>query len=228
MVYAGGKNGMGVYQRIINLMPPHQRYIEPFLGSGSILRNKRRAATTIGVDLDPEAILLCQSLIDVRAGEHSVQFIEGDALKLLGTASLAIFGKDTLIYCDPPYVHSTRTGGDLYKHEMNDDDHRRLLTILLSTDSMVMISGYRCALYNNALSDWNSIDYQTQTRRGMRTETLWFNFEAPTELHDYSHLGENFRERERIKRKKNRWAKRWANMDRLERQAVLLAIEEAG
>jgi len=32
MGYAGGKGRDGVYQAIINQMPPHGVYIEPFLG----------------------------------------------------------------------------------------------------------------------------------------------------------------------------------------------------
>jgi site-specific DNA-adenine methylase len=42
--YPGGKGGAGVYQAIINQMPPHEVYIEPFLGAGSVLRTKRPAA----------------------------------------------------------------------------------------------------------------------------------------------------------------------------------------
>lgn len=30
--YPGGKSGAGVYQTIINQMPPHQLYVEPFAG----------------------------------------------------------------------------------------------------------------------------------------------------------------------------------------------------
>ena len=56
MVYPGGKNGSGVYQTIINLMPPHEVYIEPFLGSGAILRMKRPALRNIGMDRDPDAL----------------------------------------------------------------------------------------------------------------------------------------------------------------------------
>lgn len=33
--YLGGKNGSGVYQAIINLLPPHDTYIEGFLGTGA-------------------------------------------------------------------------------------------------------------------------------------------------------------------------------------------------
>ncbi|MCZ4283118.1 hypothetical protein O4H49_20200 [Kiloniella laminariae] len=31
MSYPGGKGGAGVYQKIINIMPPHKTYIEGFL-----------------------------------------------------------------------------------------------------------------------------------------------------------------------------------------------------
>lgn len=43
MPYLGGKSQAGTYQRIINLIPPHDVYIEPFLGGGAIARLKRPA-----------------------------------------------------------------------------------------------------------------------------------------------------------------------------------------
>jgi SAM-dependent methyltransferase len=55
MTYPGGKNGAGVYQRIINLMPPHDRYFEPFLGNAAIMRNKLPARVNVGLDLDPSS-----------------------------------------------------------------------------------------------------------------------------------------------------------------------------
>jgi len=54
--YPGGKNGAGVYQKIINLMPPHDVYIEPFLGGGAVMRLKRPADQSFGIDLSRDAI----------------------------------------------------------------------------------------------------------------------------------------------------------------------------
>lgn len=60
--YPGGKNGAGVYQQIINRMPPHEVYIEPFLGGGAVLRSKQPAALNIGIDLDRRVIASWRSL----------------------------------------------------------------------------------------------------------------------------------------------------------------------
>jgi hypothetical protein len=92
---------------------------------------------------------------------------------------------------------------------------------------MVMISGYWSELYDCELKDWRSISFQAMTRGGfVATEWLWMNYPEPFELHDYSFLGENFRERERIKRKKARWTERLKSMPALERFAILSVIEE--
>ena len=40
--------------------------------------------------------------------------------------------KDTLFYCDPPYVHITRGDSKAYGHEMNDAQHRELADTLHS------------------------------------------------------------------------------------------------
>ena len=88
-------------------------------------------------------------------------------------------------------------------------------------------SGYWSELYAREWKDWCSISFQAMTRSGVAaTEWLWMNYPEPFELDDYSYLGDNFRERERIKRKKVRWAERLKSMPALERFAILSVIKD--
>lgn len=90
-------------------------------------------------------------------------------------------GQDTLYFVDPPYVHSTRAmrnkGG--YRHELDDEGHRRLIAALLDVDGMVVLCGYRNPLYDSELSDWRRHDTSARIsgRRGtsLRTESVWIN-----------------------------------------------------
>lgn len=238
--YPGGKNGAGVYQKIINLMPPHETYVEPFLGGGAIMRLKRPAAQNVGMDLVASQVALVSADVRLawpdelgRRRSPSAAMPDPNKWDLRCEDGLAflelapLLPASTLVYCDPPYLMATRSGRRLYAHEMSDVDHRRLLRAIRKLRCMVMISGYWSSLYATSLPGWNSIQFEAMTRGGRTaTEWLWFNFPSPVELHDYRFLGAGFRERERIKRKKARWTERLRKMPRLERQALLSAIAD--
>ena len=53
MRYAGGKNGAGVYQTIISMIPAHAVYVEAFAGSAAIARRIKPAGRTILMERDP-------------------------------------------------------------------------------------------------------------------------------------------------------------------------------
>ncbi len=226
MVYPGGKNGAGVYQQLISLMPPHETYIEAFLGSGAVLRMKRPAVRNFGIDLDASAVNAFPGDVVPR-----LKLIEGDALELL-TSSRWWHGDGytrTLIYCDPPYLMSTRRQHrPIYRYELSSaESHVRLLEILMNLPCMVMLSGYRSELYDRALAHWRRAEFYTSDRGGNRKlECVWMNFPEPLELHDYRYLGRGFRERERIKRKRQRWKARLERMPVLERHALMATIQE--
>ena len=229
--YPGGKNGAGVYQKIINLMPPHDVYIEPFLGSGAVMRMKRPAALNIGCDLaaGPIAHFRERVLGDLGAS-LSLEVVDGiEKLERIADGRLPLAGS-ILVYCDPPYLLSTRSGRRQYEFEMSAIDHRRLLRVCRRLDLggiCIMISGYGSRMYADALKSWDHIEFESMTRGGYtKTEHVWFNFSRPVALHDYRYLGRDFRERERIKRQKQRWAARLDRMPVLQRQALLSAIAD--
>ena len=160
----------------------------------------------------------------VSDGDNSCyEFHVGDGIAFLQNYP---FHGGELVYCDPPYLHSTRRDPCLYRYEMTDDQHEALLAVLLRLPCLVCISGYWSELYADTLSTWRVCDFQAQTRGGPHTEYLWCNYPAPTALHDYRYLGKDFRERERIKRMTARWVNRLQAMPILQRQALQAALAQ--
>ncbi len=223
MRYPGGKNGAGTYQRIVNQIPPHHRYVEAFVGSGAVLRAKRPAAESYALDLAPDAL---DGIRD--AVPDGTRLIHADAIQWLGDRLGEHWFQPTdFVYLDPPYLMETRRSGPMYRHELTDRDHRRLLAIAQQLPCMVMISGYWSELYAQLLQVWRTMSFEAMTRGGCKaTEWLWMNYPEPIALHDYRYLGENFREREKIGRQRKRWVARLRRMDVLQRRALLAALAE--
>lgn len=86
--------------------------------------------------------------------------------------------EDVFIYADPPYLHGTRKNY-LYKHEMKDADHEKLLNSLVKHPGKILLSGYDNDMYNDILQGWNKVQKHTRAEGGRaRTETLWMNYEV--------------------------------------------------
>lgn len=217
--YPGGKAASGVYQTLINQIPRHATYIETHLGGGAILRLKRRAQRNIGIDVDSCVIANWQEMT-------GVEIVRNDAVAFLRDFP---FHGDEFVYSDPPYIRdSRRSNRALYRHEYSTEQHEALLDQLTGLPCAVMVSGYANPLYENRLRDWRCLAFQVRTRSGAwATETAWMNYPEPTELHDYRYLGDDFRERERIRRRVGRWKARLDALPHRERNAVLDALLRA-
>jgi DNA adenine methylase len=213
--YLGAKNGSGVYQTIINLIPPHETYIECFLGTGAIMKNKAPALYNIGIDKS-------QTMLD-KFDYPADELLCTDSIEWL--ANYKPKGR-AVLYCDPPYVPSTRTSKARYEHELTDSDHERLISnikVINPEKTFILLSGYKNDLYEELLGDWWSKDFQAMTRGGVRTETVWCNF-SPSDIHYHTFAGENYTDRQRIQRKAKRWANNFKQMPKAEQQAVLAAM----
>lgn len=225
--YNGGKESDGTYQKIINVMPPHDIYIELFLGNGAIYRNKKPAIiSSIGIDLDTAVIREWQKL--KSAG---ITLINTDAILWLENfATMAdIFKKlgiRVLIYIDPPYPkESRRNQQDLYTHEMTTADHTRLLAVASCINANMVISSYPNELYNKTLKDWCAIEFTAMTRGGTATEKVWYNYPTPTELHDYRYIGNDYREREQLKGIVTRNVTKFKRLPDLQRNAIIHQLQ---
>jgi len=228
MAYPGGKNGSGVYQKIINQIPPHRVFISAFLGHCAITRYKKPAPVSIGIDSDGDVVKYWTDLIAENSDVAGVTVIHGDAISFLKSYD---FQGDEFVYADPPYLMETRKSKRrLYNAEYGDmDQHAELLDVLGSLPCRVALSGYQSALYSSVLATWRTISYNTITRGGtVAREWLWMNYPEPATLHDYRYLGETYREREKITRQKRRWHARLKKMTPLQRYALLSSIAELG
>lgn len=213
MRYPGGKNHTGIFQRIINLIPPHRVYVEGFLGSGAIMRFKSPAPVTIGIDrLAPNPALL-------QAGREIIQ------ADFLAWAAAYPWQGDEFVYLDPPYLHGTRTKKKMYEFEMTDADHRRLLRWAVACPARVLLSGYPSAMYAEALAGWTCDTYRVFTRaHTWKKECLWFNYPRPDVLHDLSYLGKDFRERWRNEKRRRNLVGKFLRLPPLERAALFSAL----
>jgi DNA adenine methylase len=88
----------------------------------------------------------------------------------------------TLFYCDPPYIHSTRGDNKAYGYEMDDCQHRELAMVLNSVKAKVAISNYNCDLMNDLYQapNWKKTVVLARTNhstKDKRIEVLWTNYD---------------------------------------------------
>lgn len=248
--YPGAKNRLATW--IIQHIPEHKVYIEPYFGSGAVFFNKKPAYNEIINDLDdkvcnffkvlrdnPEKLIhmlrytpysrfeyiraysfnktddevecarkfeiccwqgfgcgnryqngfrrgigsnspnparawkeLPATLILAAERIKNAQIEQKDALELIKNVN----DKKTFIYIDPPYLPNVRKKY-LYNHELNIEEHRKLLEIINKSNCKIMISGYEHELYEEHLKGWEKVFKNTTAECSRpRKEVLWMNY----------------------------------------------------
>jgi DNA adenine methylase len=91
---------------------------------------------------------------------------------------------EALFYCDPPYPKSARTATKKYEHEMSDEQHERLASVLRDAEACVAVSGYQCGLMEREYEGWFRL---TEGEKGLagentgtREEVLYTNYDPST------------------------------------------------
>lgn len=92
-------------------------------------------------------------------------------------------GDETVHYVDPPYVHETRalrTRAPSYRFEMSDVQHAEMADVLRKLRGSVVLSGYRCPLYDELFAGWRRIDAAAHADGAKaRVESLWLSPNCP-------------------------------------------------
>lgn len=112
-------------------------------------------------------------IIDTAERLRGVQIECTSAVSLIPRFNSA----DVLVYCDPPYLLSTRHGKQ-YRCEMTEDDHLQLLDVLKKHKGPVLLSGYPSEMYDAELRGWHrETTTTTDLLSQVKKEVLWMNFE---------------------------------------------------
>lgn len=172
----------------------HRLVVRSFLGHGSdsATRSTRtgfRSRLTDGRALpSTEWSAWPDAMAAFRDRLRAVLIENDDALRVIDRMD----SRSTLIYCDPPYVLSARTGAassrssttNGYRHEMTDAEHEALASRLHDCVGMVVVSGYPSELYQRLYAGWET--HRTShvaDRAAMRTEVVWLNPACSAALH---------------------------------------------
>jgi DNA adenine methylase len=147
------------------------------------LRGKTQPGGAIMGDANAWRTILAQ-LERIASRVANVTLWNRDALQVIRELDAA----DTVIYCDPPYLHSTRTAPRMYRHEVatanrsKDADlvwHLDLIETLRAFRGTVLLSGYPSAPYDRELQGWRRYDFAMPNHsgqgktKGKRVECVW-------------------------------------------------------
>ncbi len=220
--YPGGKNRDGVYQKIINMIPESiNTVIEPFCGSAAILRRLPKDIKKIGFEIDPQQVLILKTM-----NELDDAFISNT--DFFTTIKNPIYQQsNTLAFIDPPYPEECRKQPlGMYVNELTDEQHIKLLKAIKKFKCKVIICSYPNSIYSKYLKGWQKTEYTAYDRRNnARTEVMWYNYDTNGKLYTYQHLGNNYRERYKLKVKINRLISKINNLPQQEKYAIINAIK---
>ena len=225
--YNGGKAGNGTYQTIINEIPKCEIFIDAMCGNLGITSNLNLPAYTVINDIDAGVI---EGLNFGRCTKknNTINVTNLDYGSIIDKFDNDRSGEiQTVFYFDPPYLKSSRKSQkDLYKYEWTDKQHLDFLQKVLTMKAMVIISHYPCKLYNTYLSNWRKKEFYSNTRKGLALEAIYMNFKEPQFLQDYRYLGNDFIDRQRIKRKHKSFVNKFKKLPHHEQVLAMTALTD--
>lgn len=211
--YIGNKDFSNVIHFLINHLPKSDRYFSLFFGGGGLENSKFTAeANFICSEIDPD----CKKY-EVPP-QSIIQFLNyKDLLESF------VFTPADFIFADPPYLLSSiRARKNYYKFGFTDHDHIEFLNYIRSSPARVMLTHPESKLYSSMLSGWYQEPFTYMTRGGLFHDTLYTNYSLGSgiELLNYSCLGRDFTDRQRIKRQRFNIINKFKNLDPLIRKAI--------
>lgn len=213
--YPGAKGSAGTAQQIISQIPRCIRFIDALCGSATV-GAKVYGCEVILNDLNKDTI---DKL--VYTSDENITVYNLDYREMISKYDLP----GSVFYFDAPYLFETRKSKKpIYKYEWQDSDHSDFLQLVNRIKSPCIVSHYPCKMYDNALKNWRQVVFNSMTYGGLRKESIWMNFSPPVLLQCPDSVGNNFTDRQRIKRKTARLMYKLDKETPANRAAILSSI----
>jgi len=155
------------------------RYRQSRSGLGKSFATLTRNRTRRGMNEQTSSWLsIIDELPEIHERLKRIVILNRPAIDVIHTQD----GKNTFFYLDPPYLHHTRQSTNYYEFEMNEDDHKNLLSVIKNIKGKAIISGYESKLYNDELCEWNKKTFDLPNnasgnkKKKRMTECLWYNY----------------------------------------------------
>ena len=216
MKYVGNKNIPGVIELLVNNLPKSKRYFSLFFGGGGLETSKYTDNAHFICSEKNKECLKYQSDTAVIEYFDYKDLIEEN-----------VFTTEDFVFADPPYTFCSRSSGrKYYKFEFSEECHQDFLKYIICLNAKVMITHPECDIYNQALKNWKKIPFEYQSRNGLFKDCIWINYNtAVIELLNYDALGNNFTERQAIKRQRKNIINKFSKMDIHLRNKILSELE---
>ena len=215
--YPGNKGGQGIREFLVNYIPKSNRYFSLFYGGGGFENCKyMKTITWTCAEINPD---------NTKYETDTAVITFSDYRYLIAKIN---FTQDDFVFADPPYLFSTRLSGKkIYKYEFTKPQHIEVLNYISSLNSKILITHPKNALYDRLLPNFNCIEFEYMTHGGWFKDAIYFNYStADIELVNYATLGENFTERQQIKRKRKSMINKIEKLPILQQKALIAELKK--
>ena len=121
--YYGGKFTMS--KRLIEMIPPHERYIEVFAGGASMFFRKKKVKWNVLNDLDNDIVNLYICVLkefeELKLSRNKLQNVTIENFDFKELVNRYEPRKEDFWYLDPPYVVAEKKG--YYRNIFNEQSH---------------------------------------------------------------------------------------------------------
>lgn len=210
-----GRNSSGVSQFLINHVPPVKCMVSLFLGNGLLL----------------DQIKSCETMVAFAAGKNlelnndSIKVFASDYTKNLDWINPVKFGK-TLVFINPPALEINKQPKLINTDFTSQTEHETLLQKGVKFPTYVMVLATSNNQYDGILlkAGFTKIYLFNQSIENPKTDCIYINYPVPEQLHDYSFVGQNYRDRDNNKKFIKRTIKQLAEMSPLRRNLIIDTI----